>query len=247
MLKFVYLSLIQGLSEFLPISSSGHLFIFKNIFNFKGDFLAFFAFLHIATLAVVLVFLHKDIFTAFRNKKIVAYLALTTGITALLGISIDRYLSSYFTINGFIFFFLFINGLILLNGKKLKGKRELTEITIRDAVVLGVLQGFSFLPGISRSGITIIGLLARRFKPKAAFALSFIMSIFPIAGTFLLKINALTELKLTPFILFLSFLITFIVGFFSLYLVKRTLVAKKFIYFGYYCIIVSIGGFLFIN
>jgi undecaprenyl-diphosphatase len=239
--------LIQGLSEFLPISSSGHLFIFKNIFDFKGDFLAFFAFLHIATLAVVLVFLYKDILAAFRNKKIITYLAVITGVTALLGFFIDRFLSSYFISNDFIFIFLFINGLILLTGKKLTGKRELTDITIRDAVVLGILQGFSFLPGISRSGITIIGLLARRFRPKAAFALSFIMSIFPIAGTFLFKINDLTRLQFTPFVLFLSFLVTFIVGFFSLYLVKRALLMKKFIYFGYYCIIVSIGGFLFIN
>lgn len=247
MLKFVYLSLIQGLSEFLPISSSGHLFIFKNIFAFKGEFLPFFVFLHIATLAVVLVFLYKDIFAAFRNKKIIIYLVLVTGITALLGVLIDRFLSSYFTLNGFIFFFLFINGLILLTGKKLKGKRELTDITIRDAVVLGILQGFSFLPGISRSGITIIGLLARRFRPKVAFALSFIMSIFPIAGTFFLKIDALARLQLTPLALSLSFFITFTVGFIALYLVKRALVMKKFIYFGYYCIIVSIGGFLFIN
>jgi undecaprenyl-diphosphatase len=239
--------LIQGLSEFLPISSSGHLFIFKNIFDFKGDFLAFFAFLHIATLAVVLVFLYKDILAAFRNKKIITYLAVITGVTALLGFFIDRFLSSYFISNDFIFIFLFINGLILLTGKKLTGKRELTDITIRDAVVLGILQGFSFLPGISRSGITIIGLLARRFRPKAAFALSFIMSIFPIAGTLLFKINDLTRLQFTPFVLFLSFLVTFIVGFFSLYLVKRALLMKKFIYFGYYCIIVSIGGFLFIN
>jgi undecaprenyl-diphosphatase len=239
--------LIQGLSEFLPISSSGHLFIFKNIFDFKGDFLAFFAFLHIATLAVVLVFLYKDILAAFRNKKIITYLAVITGVTALLGFFIDRFLSSYFISNDFIFIFLFINGLILLTGKKLTGKRELTDITIRDAVVLGILQGFSFLPGISRSGITIIGLLARRFRPKAAFALSFIMSIFPIAGTFLLKINALARLQLTPLALSLSFFVTFIAGFFALYLLKRALVMKKFIYFGYYCIIVSIGGFVFIN
>jgi undecaprenyl-diphosphatase len=231
----------------LPISSSGHLFIFKNIFDFKGDFLAFFAFLHIATLAVVLVFLYKDILAAFRNKKIITYLAVITGVTALLGFFIDRFLSSYFISNDFIFIFLFINGLILLTGKKLTGKRELTDITIRDAVVLGILQGFSFLPGISRSGITIIGLLARRFRPKAAFALSFIMSIFPIAGTFLLKINALARLQLTPLALSLSFFVTFIAGFFALYLLKRALVMKKFIYFGYYCIIVSIGGFVFIN
>ncbi|MCF7870301.1 MAG: undecaprenyl-diphosphate phosphatase [Candidatus Omnitrophica bacterium] len=247
MIIFIYLSLIQGLSEFLPISSSGHLFIFKNIFYFGQDLLSFFVFLHIATLSAIFVFFYKEIFAALKNKKIIVYLIITTAITALLGLVIDRILSHYFTSNYFIFLFLLINGVILLTAKRLEGNRELTDISVRDALILGVLQGFSFLPGISRSGITIIGLLARKFKPKAAFALSFIMSIFPIAGTFLLKIDALTKLKLNPLILIVSFLATFIVGFFSLFLVQKTLIMKKFIYFGYYCIILSVGGFLFIN
>ncbi|MCF7874162.1 MAG: undecaprenyl-diphosphate phosphatase [Candidatus Omnitrophica bacterium] len=247
MLTFIYFSLIQGLSEFLPISSSGHLFIFKNIFSFQEDLLSFFVFLHIATLAAVLVFFYKDIFAALKNKKIVAYLIVATAITALLGLIIDKTLSHYFSSNHFIFIFLFINGLILLTARNLKGNRELSELSIKDALFLGVLQGFSFFPGVSRSGITIIGLLARRFKPKTAFSLSFIMSVFPIAGTFLFKVSSLTTLKLSPLILIVSFLVTFVVGIFSLFLVKRALIMKKFIYFGYYCIILSVGGFLFIN
>ncbi|MCF7887602.1 MAG: undecaprenyl-diphosphate phosphatase [Candidatus Omnitrophica bacterium] len=242
MITFIYLSLIQGLSEFLPISSSGHLFIFKNIFNSGKNFLPFFVFLHIATLSAVFVFLYKEIFAALKNKKIIVYLIITTAITALLGLIIDRILSHYFTSNHFIFVFLLINGFILLTAKRLKGNRELTDISVRDALILGVLQGFSFLPGISRSGITIIGLLARRFKPKDAFALSFMMSIFPIAGAFLLKADNLTALRLSPLILILSFLIAFITGLFSLFLVKKALIMKKFIYFGYYCIILAITG-----
>ncbi len=247
MLKAIYLSLIQGLSEFLPISSSGHLFIFKNIFDPGKNFLPFFVFLHIATLAAVFVFLYKEIYIALKNKKIIFYLVITTGITALLGLAINTVLSFYFSSNQFIFIFLFINGAMLLTANKLKGNRELADIKTSDAIFLGVLQGFSFLPGISRSGITIVGLLARKFKPKAAFTLSFIMAIFPIAGTFLLKFNDLIKLKLNFLVLGVSFLLTFIVGFLALFLVKKTLITKKFIYFGYYCIIVSIGGFLLTN
>lgn len=247
MLKAIYLSLIQALSEFLPISSSGHLFIFKNIFSPGKNFLPFFVFLHIATLTAVFAFLYKEIYIALKNKKIIFYLVVTTGITALLGVVIDKVLSSYFSSNQFIFIFLFINGIILLTAKSFKGERGLSDISIRDAIFIGVLQGFSFLPGISRSGITIIGLLARKFKPKAAFTLSFIMAIFPIAGIFLLKFNDLINLKLNILVLGVSFLITFIVGFLALFLVKKTLITKKFIYFGYYCIIVSIGGFLLTN
>ncbi|MCF7887947.1 MAG: undecaprenyl-diphosphate phosphatase [Candidatus Omnitrophica bacterium] len=242
MLKFIYFSLIQGLSEFLPISSSGHLFIFKNIFYLSKDLLSFFVFLHIATLLAIFIFLYKEVFAALKNKKIIVFLIITTVITALLGITIDKILSCYFTSNHFIFVFLLINGFILLTAKRLKGNRELTDISVRDALILGALQGFSFLPGISRSGITIIGLLARKFKPKIAFALSFIMSIFPIAGTFLLKVDALAKLKVNPLILIISFLVAFITGLFSLFLVKKALIMKKFIYFGYYCIIVSLVG-----
>lgn len=167
---------------------------------------------------------------------------ITTAITALFGVAVDKILSHYFTSNHFIFLFLLINGFILLTAKSLNGNRELADISVRDAFILGVLQGFSFLPGISRSGITIIGLLARKFKPQVAFALSFIMSIFPIAGTFFLKLDLLTKLKLDPLILMVSFLVTFIVGIFSLFLVQKTLIMKKFIFFGYYCIILSIIG-----
>jgi undecaprenyl-diphosphatase len=242
LITFIYLSLIQGLSEFLPISSSGHLFIFKNTLNLGQDLLSFFVFLHIATLSAVFVFLYKEIFAALRDKKIIVYLIITTAITALLGMVIDKILSHYFNNNHFIFLFLLINGFILLTAKRLKGDRELTDISIRDALILGVLQGFSFLPGISRSGITIIGLLARKFKPKAAFALSFIMSIFPIAGTFLLKFNVLARVKLDPLILIVSFFVAFVTGVFSLFLVQKALIMKKFIFFGYYCIILSIIG-----
>ncbi|MFO8052837.1 MAG: undecaprenyl-diphosphate phosphatase [Candidatus Omnitrophota bacterium] len=242
MLVFIYYSLIQGLSEFLPVSSSGHLFILKNIFSSGDDLLPFFVFLHIATLLAVFVFLYKEIFTALKNKKVISYLIVATAITALLGLAIDKILSRYFTNNHFIFFLLLINGFILLTARRLKGSRELADISVKDGIILGVLQGFSFLPGISRSGITIIGLLARKFKPKTAFSLSFIMSVFPIAGTFLFKIHSLTALRLSPLILTLSFLVAFIVGLFSLFLVKKALIMKKFIYFGYYCIILAITG-----
>ncbi len=244
MLRLVYFSLIQGLSEFLPISSSGHLFIFQNSFAPRENFLPFFVFLHIATLAAVCVFFYKEIYLFLKNKKVIIFLVIATIITGLFGVFADWFLGRYFTKNNFIFVFLFINGLILLTARKFKGSREVGDISIKDALFLGVLQGVSFLPGISRSGITIIGFLARGFKAKTAFLLSFLMSIFPIAGTFLFKITDLAKIQLNPFLLFLSFLITFMAGLFSLFLVKKSLTGKKFIYFGYYCIIVSTVGLL---
>lgn len=243
-MKFLLLGITQGFTEFLPVSSSGHLYILKHIFNIPTDLLPFFTFLHIATLSAIVMFLWKKILALFTDVRLLMHIGLITIITAALGITIDIFLRTLFENKFFVPLCLLINGGILLTMREATQARELKDLTIKDSIIIGVLQGIAIFPGISRSGITIVGIIKRGFKPQEAFALSFLMAIPAIIGAFLLKSKHLFDSGLTGQQLCAGFFAALICGIISLQIVKKSLISKKFSKFGYYCIIIAIISLL---
>jgi len=236
----IFLGITQGLTEFLPISSSGHLYLLKNCLKLNYQVLPFFVFLHLATLLAVCLYLKREIILSLRNRRRLLYIGIVAITTFFIGWIIDTYLRSYFNSKFLVSGLFLINGVILLSLKSYTQKRSIDSLTLKDALVLGILQGLAVLPGISRSGITIFVLLKRGFKIKEAFSFSFLMAIPVVIGVFLIKIKELSNLRLPAVDLTSSFISAFVFGLLALVAVKNALINKRFANFGYYCIIVSL-------
>ncbi|HOU85226.1 MAG TPA: undecaprenyl-diphosphate phosphatase [Spirochaetota bacterium] len=202
---FFVLAFIQGVAEFLPISSSGHLAIFENLPAMKQvlsgigeeNNLLINVALHVATLVAVVIFLRKDILGlikgfifSIKNRDFKSYecrmallLVIASIPAALVGIFLNDKIESIFGSPQIISVFLMINGIMLILTKRIRVKsRKLEEMGFRQALIAGICQGVAVMPGISRSGSTIAGSLLAGLSPEAAAKFSFLMSIPVILG-----------------------------------------------------------------
>ena len=238
-MKTILLGFVQGLTEFLPVSSSGHLYILAKYLNLNSESLSFFILLHLATLLAIFIFLNKKILINIRKKNILKSLVIVTIITILLGLTIDFLLKNTFNNTYCIAFLLLVNGGILLSIKNTKTDKNIEEIKIKDSLLLGIIQGLAVFPGISRSGITITTLLKRGFKRSDAFIFSFLMAIPAILGAFLLEYKNLLNCNLSTSAMLFGFISAFVSGLIALAILKKCLLSKHFSKFGYYCIGIS--------
>ncbi len=182
-LKAVLLGIIQGLTEFLPISSSGHLVIFKEVLKYKELGVGFDVFLHFGTLLAILFKFRSLIFELLKNpfnslslSIVIACLATAPG-----GLLVHFFLKEVFSSGTFTSLMLFLTGLFLFSTRKLKeGRKDLP--TFKDAFLIGISQAFAVLPGLSRSGLTISTGLHLGLKRKGAFYFSFLLAIPAILG-----------------------------------------------------------------
>ena len=247
MLKYILLGLIQGLTEFFPVSSSGHLVILGKLLGITGNEVALTVVLHLGTVLALLVFFFKDIFKMLRDIKSLSLIIVVTIVTGIIGITGKNFFEGLFASPKLVALALIFTGIILLLTKKfMYAKSEVLDI--KDALILGLAQGFAIIPGISRSGITISTLLFRKVDRKTSFRFSFLASIPAILGAAILKakdIGLLPSADLKNFIW--GFFFSFITGIFSLWLLKRIIEKAKLYYFGYYCIFIALITLLFIR
>ena len=185
--------LIQGLTEFLPISSSGHLVVIPAFLNEMGfdiepPSLAVSAVLHLGTLVAVLVYFRSDVGKVLRfrsdpeGRKIALLVGIGT-IPALVGLPLADTLDEFQNTVSNVGWMLMLTGVILIFGQRLAtGSRTLIDGRIPDAIVVGIAQAFALIPGISRSGITITAGNGRKFDPLQAARFSFLLGIPAIAG-----------------------------------------------------------------
>lgn len=246
-LKIIILGMIQGVTEFLPISSSGHLVLIQTIFGFK-EMLFYDVILHFATLLAVFVLFFKDIISYLKNPRIVFYILILTIPTGIIGLFIKKYF--YFVYDGVIFsgIFLFITGiwLILSEKKYLKNtseKKDISNIGIIKSLFIGSIQGISVLPGISRSGATLGSMLILNFKKKQAVNFIFIASIPAILGATLVELKEVLLSKETIYFEFsylVGFILAFIFGLLALKFLIQVVKNQKLKYFAYYCFFIGI-------
>ncbi len=236
--------LIQGTTEFLPVSSSGHLFLFRNFFqyDFGTDYVVL---LHFGTLIAVLFFFWKDIWLIlkglfskdFNSWKLFFALIIGTIPAAVSGLLLEDYLEQNLTSNLTIGIALFITGfLLLISDRFKKTDLKITDIGIKIALFIGVFQALAIVPGLSRSGLTLFGALFLGIKREDAFKFSFLLSIPVILGTTLLKIEKISQLTEGTW----GFVFATISGFFALWLLKILTNSKKLKYFAFYCWIIGI-------
>lgn len=247
MIKYALLGIIQGITEFFPVSSSGHLVIMQKLFGISGQELALSIILHLGTTLALVIFFFKDILNSLRNPKVLSCIIIVTVVTGIIGVSGKDFFERLFSAPKFVGIALLLTGAILIFTKKFMDAKR-TAINIKDAFILGITQGIAIIPGISRSGITIATLLFRGIDKEQSFRFSFIASIPAILGAAILEARKIEYACNVDFKNFsIGFIFSLLSGILSLWILKRILYRAKFYYFGYYCIIAAIVTLLFIR
>lgn len=244
MSKFILLGAIQGLAEFLPISSSGHLVIARHFLGLTEDALPLIVLLHVGTLLAIFTYFRRDITAAFKDPRLLKNIALATVATGLIALTFKKNFEALFGAPRAVSIFLLVNGCILMLTPFFKERKN--ETGRRDSILFGLAQGVAVIPGISRSGLTITALLACGLARKEAFCFSFLASIPAVAGAFLLECKAAAahpSFGLTNLLAGLA--ASYVFGLISLAWLSRIVIAKKFHLFGWYCLAAG-TAFLFL-
>lgn len=184
-IQALILGIVQGLTEFLPISSSGHLALFQKIFGIQKGVLTFDVAVHLATLVAVIFVFWKDIIGIIKKPfgKLPLLIVVGTLPTIIIGLALKDIIEKLFESGVTLGFEFLLTGLILWYAESVKSKgKGLEKTTYGDAAVVGVAQGIAILPAISRSGLTIAGALFRGLDREFAAKFSFLMSIPAILG-----------------------------------------------------------------
>tara|TARA_B110000116_G_scaffold197018_1_gene171737 strand:+ start:1729 stop:2493 length:765 start_codon:yes stop_codon:yes gene_type:complete len=247
----IILGTIQGLTEFLPISSSGHLVLGQMILDVKIQGNEFEVVTHLGTLVSVLCIFWKEILSLILNitdkntREYIFYIILGTIPAAIIGFGAKSYISELFDSVQLVSVALMVTGLILFFSQKVK-KNSLT-IDANKALLIGITQAIAIIPGISRSGITICTALALGMSGKNAAKFSFLLAIPVISGAgLLLALDSQSNITLIPLTsLIMAFLSSFIVGYICLKWLLSLLESGKFYFFGYYCFLIGLIVLLF--
>jgi undecaprenyl-diphosphatase len=248
-LQVILLSFIQGITEFLPVSSSGHLVIVPALLNFvTNPSILFDVTLHLGTLFAVIAFLWKDIVQIVKGvcegKKeywtLIFKIVVAVIPAAVLGLLFNDTLEAIFQFPLLVGYAYFGTAILLFLTLFLKDKgKTMFTITWWDALIIGILQACALVPGFSRSGFTLVAALVVGMKKKEAFRFSFLIAIPAILGAFLFKLPEM-NMESGLGLYMVGFLIAMVVGFFSLYLLKIILKKSRLYLFAIYCLLLAI-------
>jgi len=254
-LQILILGMIQGVTEFLPVSSSGHLVLIQTLFGLK-EMLFYDVLLHFATLLAVILFFYKDIIGYFKSLKIIFYIILLTLPTGIIGVVIKKYLSFVYDNVLISCICLVITGLWLwiaetIYTKSVEGKIKIDNIGILKTLLIGVAQGIAVLPGISRSGSTLGSALIMNIDKLQAVKFIFISSIPAILGATFLELKEVAEgtVMFQPNYIY-GMITAFIFAILSLKFLIKIVSKQKLRYFSYYCWtvgLISILSYIFVN
>ena len=271
LIKYLFLGFIQGITEPIPVASSGHLLIAKTLLErFTGDIKIDFDLLAVITnfgslIAIVIIF-WKDIISLFRDffgyiktkenkykenfkySLLVVVATIPAGIVGLIVTKLDIFAALEENVK-FVGVMLLVTAVFLFLIRNIKGIKKKEDITLKDAIVIGLFQVIALFPGISRSGATIVGGMTRKLTREAAFKFSFILYIPISLATMVLGISDLLSANLTSaeWIYYLSSMI--IAGIFTFIATKwfRKIVEQgKLIYIVLYCVILGSLVILFV-
>jgi len=255
--KTIILALVQGITEFFPVSSSGHLVLLEHLFKIKEDKLLLTIVLHAGTLFSVLFYYRKKVLKLIADffKLLFSYksvkkeerdylfgILIVTIVTGFFGFAFKDFFESLFSKPLYVSFALLFTGIILVLTKfvKLKDKKS----TLKDSVLIGLAQSFAIIPGISRSGSTISTALFLGWDKEESAEFSFIAFLPAMIGAIILEIPKSFE-NTNFYLLLLGFVVSFITGLLAIGYLIKIIKNKRFYIFGIYCIIISLLSFLY--
>ena len=264
----IIIGIVQGLTEFLPVSSSAHLVFIQNILGVESS-LAFDTFLHLGTLIAVLWFFRYDIYKMLKSwwlsigdilqrrfkegfredpyKRLAWYVILATIPVGIVGVLFEDSIDALFA--GALYvpaFFLFVTGTILyLSQRMTSGEINYDTITKKEALFMGLGQACAILPGLSRSGTTIAAGLTIGLDKEFAAKFSFILSIPAILGAFVLQLKDIGTAMDANFLpVFLGFVASIVAGYLAIKWMLDLIQNKSLDIFSYYCWAVAIIVFV---
>ena len=250
LLQAIILGIVQGITEFFPVSSSGHLVIAQAIFGIKETMLAFDIFLHFGTLVSIAIFFHRDIIDLFVSTASVAprrstlvCLIVATIPTAMIGFLFKDMVENLFGSPKLVGAMLLVTGAWLFfashRSKKIK---QPSKLNFLNSIIIGIAQGIAVVPGISRSGATIGAGLATGLEREAAFKFSFLLAIPAVAGACMLKAHKITTIvaKGEALIFLAGGIAAAVTGVITLKALLGLVKNNKLSLFGIYCILAGI-------
>ncbi len=239
------LGLIQGLTEFLPVSSSGHLVIFQEILGLDEPGVTLEVLLHFGTLLSVIWVFGSDFLAllSFRKNRaernFLLMLIAGVAVTGSIGLLFSDYITEFFKSTLLVGFMLLITGAILKLITILPvGLKSKEKITFQDALFIGLLQAFAMIPGISRAGSTIAAALWRGLDRQTAVRYSFMLSAPVILGATLLEVREILSIGFGQDLIInyvAGGVVAFISGVLAIKVFIKFLAGNKFHYFSYYC------------
>ncbi len=271
MLHALVLGVVQGVTEFLPISSSGHLVIFQSLFGMKESELFLDIALHVGTLAAVCVFFFRDLkeiagtlfsvstwyvpgdglwrrLSLLPEIRLFGLIIVGSIPTALLGLGFRHIADMVFSSVRIVGITLLVTGLLLwlTRGLKAQQGRTVAELTLSDALCVGLIQGVAIVPGISRSGATIAMALFKGVDRETAARYSFLLSVPAIVGAMALELGDVRTSALPPLgPVLLGTCVAAVVGYAALSLLIRLIKRGDLYAFAPYCWLLGSTAILF--
>ncbi len=260
LIQALVLAIIQGLTEFLPVSSSGHLAFFGKVAGLSEPDISFDIVLHIATLFAVLFYYRKELINlalGLINKgdkegfakdplKFLLFVIIATIPTGIIGLyfkdKVEEFHSNLNIVGIFFLITALLLGITYFINKHYKGK-SLLSMPYYVPFLIGIVQGLAVMPGISRSGSTIVTALLLGVMAKEAASFSFLISIPAILGAFLLQLSDISG-NLLSLNYISGGIIAFIAGIISIKLVVKLVENSKLYFFSLYLVIIGIISFL---
>jgi undecaprenyl-diphosphatase len=261
-LESILLGVIQGLTEFLPVSSSGHLVIAQALLpGFTPPGVLFDLWLHLGTLGAVIIYFRRDIKDLLlslcpsgdpgrpsaKERKLAGLIIVGCLPTALIGLCFKHQFEAMFEFALSAAIMLLVTGLLLMIADKVTNtSRGLEQMGVLDAVIIGIVQGMAIIPGISRSGSTIAAGIYRRLDRRLTARYSFLLSIPAVIGATLLEAKGWSGLwENTGIIPLVSGALAALVsGYLAIELLMRLVVRQRLSYFAYYCWAVGLGSLM---
>ncbi|MDY7222042.1 undecaprenyl-diphosphate phosphatase [Halalkalibacterium halodurans] len=267
-IEAIIIGIVQGITEFLPISSTAHIVITQFLFDYTFPGFGFEIFLHIASILAVILYFRKDLlqvivgfFSYFKDKSeenriqfmFAIYIIVATGITGVLGLLLEDLVGAQMKTPPFIAGALIITGtfLIIIERFFVYKDRTVKDMTLKDSIIVGLGQTLAVFPGISRSGATLITALFSGLNKETAVRYSFLLSIPVILGTSVLAIGDLLDGTLVAQVgglpLIISFIVTFFFSWLGIIWLIDFLKRSKLIYFAFYCFALAIFVFFYFD
>ena len=273
LIEYIFLGILQGITEPIPVSSSGHLLILQTILeklnqSIHIDFTVLATITNFGSLIAIVMIYYKDIvellksfftyvFKKEKRKQVktdycyglkIILATIPAGVMGLVATKLDLLKTLEENVK-FVGLMLLVTAIFLFLIKDFKGKKDKDEISFKDALVIGLCQMIAIIPGISRSGATIVGGMFRKLKRSTAFNFSFILYIPISLATSILGIKDLLEISISNSTWILYIIATILVGIFTYIFTKwfaKIVKEGKLIYFSIYCVIVGLFVILFL-